>query len=142
MEDGANRRFSHAHAARYSSQPLRYATHHEINTIGMVANSAHHIGRTKSAIKPSAMNSVQKTLRSISSIVAGMHSAFSVCLARREAIVIGPHGAYIVAAILRLPIFPVMVACASGIRLCHSIVKSPPSVALPLILICDVTQPG
>jgi hypothetical protein len=49
----------------YQNQSLRYATHHATNTMGIVASKAHHSGRTKSAIKPSTMNTSQKIFFSI-----------------------------------------------------------------------------
>src|SRR5437899_12900212 len=53
----------------HSNQPLRYASHHEMYPIGMVAPRAHHSGRMKSAASPSTVNESQKILRSILWIV-------------------------------------------------------------------------
>lgn len=50
----------------YPNHSLRYATHQLTMPIGIVAKSPHKIGRVKSAIKPSAVNVIQKTLRSTS----------------------------------------------------------------------------
>jgi len=43
---------------------LRYATHHAMNKIGMVAPRAHHSGRMKSASRPSTAKVIQKIFRS------------------------------------------------------------------------------
>ena len=49
---------------RPQNHSLLYATHQLTIATGMVAASAHQSGRTKSAIRPSKTNTIQKILRS------------------------------------------------------------------------------
>ena len=51
--------------ARIQNQSLRYAIHQLAKPIGIVASSAHQIGKTRSATIPRAMKTSQKTLRSM-----------------------------------------------------------------------------
>ena len=52
-------------AESYPNQSLRYAIHQLTYTIGIVAASAHHNGKMKSAARPSTVKLIQKIFRSM-----------------------------------------------------------------------------
>jgi hypothetical protein len=61
------------HTAPAQNQSLLYATHQLTTAIGMVATKAHQSGRTKSAISPSRMKTIQKIFFSTPQFYSDCH---------------------------------------------------------------------